>query len=54
LASEKGNEETVQFLIEKGIEINQTNTDGFNALDYASREGHTGVVNILIEKGIKN
>ena len=42
----------VELLIEKGININQTNENGENALYLASRWGKTEVVKLLIEKGI--
>jgi ankyrin repeat protein len=39
-------------LIEKGIDVNQTENDGNNALLWASREGHYKIVVYLLEKGI--
>ena len=39
-----------EFLIEKGIDINQTDKDGQNALHLASHGGHKEVVRLLIEK----
>ena len=52
LALREGHKETVQLLLEKGIDINQTNKIGWNALHLASSEGHLEVVKLLIEKGI--
>ena len=44
--------EVVELLIEKGIDINQTNKDGRNALHLATERGHKEIVQLLIEKGI--
>ena len=53
MVSKGGHKEIAQLLIEKGIDINQTNSIlGQNALHFASGEGHTDVVRLLIEKGI--
>jgi ankyrin repeat protein len=52
LSSENGHKEIVQLLIEKGIDINQTDEDGRNALHWASANGHKEIVQLLIEKGI--
>ena len=40
------------MLIRKGINLNQIDQDGRNALHFASRQGHKDIVQILIEKGI--
>jgi len=41
----------VKFLIEKGVDINKANKDGFTPLYIASQEGHLDLVKLLIEKG---
>ena len=52
IASQQGHLEVVKLLIEKGIYINQTDSNGWNALHWASEKGHKEIVQILIEKGI--
>ena len=52
LALREGQKETVQLLLEKGIDINQTNKDGSNALHLASNYSYLEIVQLLIEKGI--
>ena len=44
-------ETIAQFLIEKGININQTNKYGYNAFHLSLKEGHKSIVQLLIEKG---
>ena len=39
------------LLIEKEIDINQTNKSGKNAFHFASEKGHKDIVQLLIEKG---
>ena len=51
-ASQGGHKEIVKLLIEKGIDINQINKYGSNALLLASWNGHKDIVQILIAEGI--
>ena len=52
LASEQGYLEIVGLLIEKGIDINQTNNRGENAFFLAYKCRHKEIVLFLIIKGI--
>ena len=36
----------------KGIDFNQQDSDGYNALHFASSRGHIEIVQLLLEKGI--
>ena len=47
---EYGYTEAVSLLIEKGADINVKDNSGRMPLYYASTDGHTEVVNLLIEK----
>ena len=40
---------TIKLLIEKGIDINQSDRNGWNALHIASRQGHKDIVQLLIK-----
>ena len=46
-ASHYGNLEAVKYLIEKGVNINIKNNDGYSALDHAEKNGHTNIINFL-------
>ncbi len=46
--------ETVKLLIDWGIDVNATNTDGRNALDAARSLRYESVVKYLVEKGAKS
>jgi ankyrin repeat protein len=50
LASQYDYKEVIQLLIEKGIDIIQTNKEVENALHLASIEGLKEVVQLLFEK----
>jgi ankyrin repeat protein len=52
IASCYDNKEIVRLLIEKEIDINQTNSNGSNALHLASEKGHKEIVQLLMENGI--
>ena len=52
MASENGNKDIVELLIEKGIDINLNDKLGNNALHFASQNCHKDIVDLLIEKGI--
>ena len=51
MAFDRGHKEIVQFLIEKGIDINRGNIAGNNGLHLATHQGHIAIVQILIKKG---
>jgi ankyrin repeat protein len=50
IASQNGHKDIVAFLLEKGIDINQTDKDGRTALIWASGKGHEEIVKMLLEK----
>ncbi|KAJ7483618.1 ankyrin repeat-containing domain protein [Mycena latifolia] len=50
-ASENGHEHVVQFLIQKGADVNTQGGQYGNALQVASQNGHESVVHLLIKKG---
>ena len=52
LASRRGHKEIVQLLVENGIDINQTNKDGQNALHWACENGNNEIAEFLIQNGI--
>jgi ankyrin repeat protein len=52
-ASEAFPLDTVRAMIEKGGEINGKTPDGQTPLDFASRQGHTPMVDLLLKSGAK-
>jgi ankyrin repeat protein len=52
LASKNGHQDIVNLLLERGIDINQKDEDGRNALHLASWYGHQETVQLLIENRI--
>ena len=46
-----GNIELTRALVNSGVKINIKDNTGSNALRYASQEGHTNVVKLLLENG---
>jgi ankyrin repeat protein len=51
VASQNGHKDIVAFLLEKGIDINQTDKEyGWTALMEASRHGHVEIVKLLLAK----
>ena len=48
-----GKPETINQLIEKGIDPNLQNEMGFSALIIASQYGHADIVNLLLDKNVK-
>ena len=51
VASKKDNFEVVQYLVEKGANIEAKNIDQWTPLHFASRKGSLPIVQYLIEKG---
>lgn len=51
LVSGYGKLNIVQYLIERGGNLDVVDKDGKTALHYASEKGHLNVVQLLIEKG---
>jgi ankyrin repeat protein len=47
----KGDEKKVKSLIDEGVDIEVTNTDGATALMLAANNGHKEIVELLLEKG---
>ena len=50
-SSQSGNNEAVQFILELGVNINYSNSEGKTALMLASEAGHEEVVQILVSAG---
>ena len=50
-ASQNGDAEVVQMLIQNGCDVNSKDTYGQTALHWASENGHAKVVQILIQNG---
>jgi len=48
IASENGHKEIVAFLLEKGVDIDQQNGNGYTALMLASQKGHKEIVQMLL------
>ncbi|KAE8679004.1 FH protein interacting protein FIP2-like [Hibiscus syriacus] len=51
LAARKGRTDAVKILIEKGIDIDSRDEDGYTALHCAVESGHAEVVELLVKKG---
>jgi len=52
-AADYGQKEVIQYLIEKGVDLNAKDKHGISALLAAIWEGHTDCVKLMIEKGAK-
>ena len=52
IASQNGHAEVVEFLIEKGLDVNIQNKDGVTPLYEACKNGHSNVIKILIKAGV--
>jgi ankyrin repeat protein len=50
-AADKGDHIQVQALLEKGADVNASNSNGFTPLYLAVMKGHREVVALLLEKG---
>ncbi|KAK4233622.1 ankyrin repeat domain-containing protein, partial [Achaetomium macrosporum] len=50
-AAERGHEEVVRLLLEKGADCEVKDDNGWTPLSYAAWEGHEEVVRLLLEKG---
>lgn len=50
-AADYGQKEVIQYLVEKGANLNSTDKHGISALLAAIWEGHTECVKLMIEKG---
>ena len=50
-SSQSGNNEAVQFLLDLGVNVNYSNSEGKTALMLASEAGHEEVVQILVSAG---
>ncbi|MCI2230451.1 ankyrin repeat domain-containing protein [Polaribacter sp. MSW13] len=51
LASSKGNESILNYIIEKGADIDFQDKNGFSALHFASQNNEIGIIEILLNKG---
>lgn len=51
MASKKGNNKIVKYLLEKSVDIDLTNKHGNAALHMAARNGYTEILGDLLEKG---
>jgi len=46
-----GDMRKIRLLLDEGLDVNETTTDGVTALRMASQEGHTEVVKLLLDRG---
>lgn len=53
LASDTGSIDVIQYLLDKGADVNFTSTTGKAPLDCAIRNGHLEIVKLLLQKGAK-
>lgn len=51
MASDEGDVEVVSRVLNKGVDINQQDDDGYTALIRAAEGGHTSLVKLLVRKG---
>ena len=51
MAADKGNEQLVKTLLEKGADINRVSDKGHTALTAATTNGHIGLTRLFFEKG---
>lgn len=50
-AAERGNEEVVRLLLNKGVDASAEDSNGLTALHISAREGHNLIVRLLLERG---
>lgn len=50
-AAERGNEEVVRLLLNKGVDASAVDSNGLTALHISAREGHNLIVQLLLERG---
>ena len=52
-AADNGEASIVEFLINKGVDINQQDSDGQTGLHYACSVGHESVIKLFLKHKIK-
>ncbi len=52
-AAKKGDTAGIKALLDKGADVNAKNNNGVTALIWASKKGHTGIVQLLKKAGAK-
>lgn len=50
LACLNGNEKAIELLIQSGCQLNVVESDGWNAINVASHNGHKNNIDILVKK----
>ena len=50
-AAENGHKDVVEFLLDRGAELNQCNNRGLTPLHFAAKNGHIDVVQLLLDRG---
>lgn len=52
-AAKYGDLEVVEYLVEKGANVNEKDDDGYTPLHVAAKKGYLEIVEYLVEKGAK-